>query len=113
VESRDIAKTFHKAINKKEGICALGGTSELSSDGPQNSYSGNNGMVVPRYTLDVLEDLGEGQKVNDDIIVNWDKTISSSLVVVDLIDAIQPGCINDDLVKSGNLTEDDKHNNAN
>ena len=38
--------------------------------------------------------------------------ISSSLAVVDLIDAIQPGCINYDLVKSGNLTEDDKHNNA-
>ncbi|MEJ1286521.1 hypothetical protein NN561_017529 [Cricetulus griseus] len=82
------------------------------------------------YTLNVLEDLGEGQKANDDIIVNWvnrtlseagkstsiqsfkDKTISSSLAVVDLIDAIQPGCINYDLVKSGNLTEDDKHNNA-
>ncbi|KAK2083720.1 Plastin-3, partial [Saguinus oedipus] len=61
------------------------------------------------YTLNVLEDLGDGQKANDDIIVNWvnrtlseagkstsiqsfkDKTISSSLAVVDLIDAIQPG----------------------
>ncbi|XP_025789552.1 plastin-3 [Puma concolor] len=82
------------------------------------------------YTLNVLEDLGDGQKANDDIIVSWvnrtlseagkstsiqsfkDKTISSSLAVVDLIDAIQPGCINYDLVKSGNLTEDDKHNNA-
>ncbi|CAO2622755.1 PLS3, partial [Lemmus lemmus] len=87
-------------------------------------------QLMRRYTLNVLEDLGEGQKVNDDIIVNWvnrtlreagkstsiqsfkDKTISSSLAVVDLIDAIQPGCINYDLVKSGNLTEDDKQNNA-
>ncbi|XP_075395395.1 plastin-3 [Tenrec ecaudatus] len=87
-------------------------------------------QLMRRYTLNVLEDLGEGQKANDDIIVNWvnrtlkdagkstsiqsfkDKTISSSLAVVDLIDAIQPGCINYDLVKSGTLTEDDKHNNA-
>lgn len=87
-------------------------------------------QLMRRYTLNVLENLGEGQKANDDIIVNWvnrtlseagkstsiqnfkDKTISSSLAVVDLIDAIQPGCINYDLVKSGNLTEDDKHNNA-
>ncbi|KAF7477813.1 plastin-3 isoform X2 [Marmota monax] len=87
-------------------------------------------QLMRRYTLNVLEDLGEGHKANDDIIVNWvnrtlseagkstsiqsfkDKTISSSLAVVDLIDAIQPGCINYDLVKSGNLTEDDKHNNA-
>ncbi|XP_074134340.1 plastin-3-like [Sminthopsis crassicaudata] len=83
-----------------------------------------------RYTLNVLEDLGDGQKANDDIIVNWvnrtlgeagkstciqsfkDKSISSSLAVVDLIDAIQPGCVNYDLVKSGNLTEEDRHNNA-
>ncbi|KAM9216803.1 LOW QUALITY PROTEIN: plastin-3-like [Dugong dugon] len=87
-------------------------------------------QLMRRYTLNVLEDLGEGQKANDDIIVNWvnrtlreagkstsiqsfkDKTISSSLAVVDFIDASQPGCINYDLVKSGNLTEDDKHNNA-
>ncbi|XP_073919703.1 plastin-3 isoform X2 [Castor canadensis] len=87
-------------------------------------------QLMRRYTLNVLEDLGEGQKANDDIIVNWvnrtlseagkstsiqsfkDKTISSSLAVVDLIDAIQPGCINYDLVKSGSLTDDDKHNNA-
>ncbi|KAM5289921.1 plastin-3 isoform 1-T4 [Glossophaga mutica] len=87
-------------------------------------------QLMRRYTLNVLEDLGDGQKANDDIIVSWvnktlneagkstsiqsfkDKTISSSLAVVDLIDAIQPGCINYDLVKSSNLTEDDKHNNA-
>nr|XP_005898595.1 PREDICTED: plastin-3 isoform X3 [Bos mutus] len=87
-------------------------------------------QLMRRYTLNVLEDLGDGQKANDDIIVSWvnrtlneagkstsiqsfkDKTISSSLAVVDLIDAIQPGCINYDLVKSGTLTEDDKHNNA-
>ncbi|KAL1763952.1 plastin-3 isoform X1, partial [Sigmodon hispidus] len=87
-------------------------------------------QLTRRYTLNVMEDLGEGQKANDDIIVNWvnrtlseggkstsiqsfkEKTISSRLAVVDLIDAIQPGCINDDLVMSGNLTEDDKHNNA-
>lgn len=41
-----------------------------------------------------------------------DKTISTSLAVVDLIDAIQPGCINYDLVKTGHLSEDDKQNNA-
>ncbi|KAH0630786.1 hypothetical protein JD844_003993 [Phrynosoma platyrhinos] len=87
-------------------------------------------QLMRRYTLNVLEDLGDGQKVNDDIIVNWvnqtlkeagksssiqsfkDKSISSSLAVVDLIDAIQPGCINYDLVKTGDLSEEDKHSNA-
>ncbi|CAI9556521.1 unnamed protein product [Staurois parvus] len=39
LKSSDIAKTFRKAINRKEGICAIGGTSELSSEGTQHSYS--------------------------------------------------------------------------
>ncbi|XP_073497448.1 plastin-3 isoform X1 [Phyllobates terribilis] len=87
-------------------------------------------QLMRRYTLNVLEDIGDGQKVNDDIIVNWvnksladsgksssiqnfkDKSISTSLPVVDLIDAIQPGSINYDLVKSGTLSDDDKHKNA-
>ncbi|XP_038604242.1 plastin-3 isoform X1 [Tachyglossus aculeatus] len=87
-------------------------------------------QLMRRYTLNVLEDLGDGQKANDDIIVTWvnrtlgeagkstsiqsfkDKAISSSLAVVDLIDAIQPGCINYDLVKTGTLSDDDKHSNA-
>ncbi|KAG7255011.1 hypothetical protein CRUP_012557 [Coryphaenoides rupestris] len=38
LKSTEVAKTFRKAINKKEGICAIAGTSEQS--GTQHSYSG-------------------------------------------------------------------------
>ncbi|KAL3971266.1 hypothetical protein ACER0C_026785 [Sarotherodon galilaeus] len=87
-------------------------------------------QLMRRYTLNVLEDLGDGEKVNDDIIVRWvnktlaeagksakissfkDKEISSSLAVLELIDAIQPGSIDYDLIKTGNLSEDDKLENA-
>ncbi|KAJ8266446.1 hypothetical protein GJAV_G00130520 [Gymnothorax javanicus] len=87
-------------------------------------------QLMRRYTLNVLQDLGDGQKVNDDIIVNWvnktlsdagkktkitsfkDKEISSSLSVLDLIDAIQPGSVNYSLVKTGSLSEEDKLENA-
>ncbi|KAM6984491.1 plastin-3 [Tautogolabrus adspersus] len=87
-------------------------------------------QLMRRYTLNVLEDLGEGQKVNDDIIVKWvnktlaeagkttkissfkDKEISSSMAVLELIDAIQPNCVDYDLIKTGSLSEDDKLENA-
>ncbi|KAL6098976.1 plastin-3 [Pungitius pungitius] len=87
-------------------------------------------QLMRRYTLNVLEGLGDGQKVNDDIIVKWvnktleeagkstkissfkDKEISSSLAVVELIDAIQPGSINYELLKTGSLSEDEKLENA-
>ncbi|RMC07127.1 hypothetical protein DUI87_16583 [Hirundo rustica rustica] len=39
LKSDDVAKSFRKQINKKEGICAIGGTSEQSSAGTQHSYS--------------------------------------------------------------------------
>ncbi|XP_019719901.1 plastin-3 isoform X1 [Hippocampus comes] len=87
-------------------------------------------QLMRRYTLNVLAELGGGEKVNDDIIVRWvnktlaeagkktkissfkDKEISNSLAVLELIDAIQPGSINADLVKTGHLSEDDKLENA-
>lgn len=40
LKSKDISKTFRKIINKREGITAIGGTSSISSEGTQHSYSG-------------------------------------------------------------------------
>lgn len=83
-----------------------------------------------KYTLNMLEELGDGQKVTDDTIVNWvnqtlqkagksssisgfkDSKISTSLPVLDLIDAIQPGSVRYDLLKIDDLTDEEKLNNA-
>lgn len=87
-------------------------------------------QLMRRYTLNILEDIGGGQKVNDDTIINWvnetlreagksssissfkDPKISTSLPVLDLIDAIQPGSINYDILKTTDLNDDEKLNNA-
>ncbi|MCI4378014.1 hypothetical protein PGIGA_G00210070 [Pangasianodon gigas] len=93
------------------------------------SSSSQRCSVGLRYTLNILEELGDGQKVTDDTIVQWvndtlreagkntisgfkDGSISSSLPVLDLIDAIQPGSIRYDLVKTEDLTDEEKLNNA-
>lgn len=41
-----------------------------------------------------------------------DQSISSSMPVLDLIDSIQPGSIRYDLVKTEDLSEEEKLNNA-
>ncbi|KAE8277280.1 Plastin-2 L-plastin Lymphocyte cytosolic plastin 1 [Larimichthys crocea] len=86
-------------------------------------------LLMRRYTLNILEDLGDGQKVTDDTIVGWvndtlteagkptissfkDGSISTSMPVLDLIDAIQSGSIRYDLLKTEDLTEEEKLNNA-
>ncbi|KAG7511388.1 plastin-1-like [Solea senegalensis] len=90
-------------------------------------------QLMRRYTVQVLSDLGDGEKIGDQIILNWvnttlsqkrkdsqissfkDKLISTSLPVVDLIDVIAPGTVKWDMVKraeNGRLKDEDKLNNA-
>ncbi|KAK2826492.1 hypothetical protein Q5P01_020706 [Channa striata] len=90
-------------------------------------------QLMRRYTVLVLSDLGDGEKVGDQIILNWvnttlsqkrkdtqissfkDNLISTSLPVIDLIDAIAPGNVKWDMVKRGEkgvLKAADKLNNA-
>uniref|UniRef100_A0A672PA62 Plastin-2 n=1 Tax=Sinocyclocheilus grahami TaxID=75366 RepID=A0A672PA62_SINGR len=117
LKSSEVAKTFRKAINKKEGIYSVAGTSEQS--GTQHSYSGETNTLQNNHTKPVI----------DDTIVIWvndaltqagkgtisgfkDGSISSSMPVLDLIDAIQPGSIRYDLLKAEDLTDEEKLNNA-
>nr|XP_046269804.1 plastin-1-like [Scatophagus argus] len=90
-------------------------------------------QLMRRYTVLVLSDLGDGDKVGDQIILNWvnktlsekrkdtqisnfkDQLISTSLPVIDLIDVIAPGTVRWEMVKRGErgvLRQADKLNNA-
>ncbi|XP_060777429.1 plastin-1 [Neoarius graeffei] len=87
-------------------------------------------QIMRRYTLKVLSDIGDGEKINDQVIVDWvnstlqkgqketsisnfkDKSISTSLPVIDLIDIITPGAIREDMVKKEDLSPEDMLNNA-
>uniref|UniRef100_A0AAR2LW55 EF-hand domain-containing protein n=1 Tax=Pygocentrus nattereri TaxID=42514 RepID=A0AAR2LW55_PYGNA len=53
LKSSEVAKTFRKAINKKEGICAVAGTSEQS--GTQHSYSEEEKVAFVNWVNKALE----------------------------------------------------------
>ncbi|XP_077388367.1 plastin-2-like isoform X2 [Festucalex cinctus] len=105
--------------------------------GGQDLYDGNSTLTLAvvwqlmrRYTFNLLEDLGDGQVAGEDIIIAWvnktlseagktssiksfkDRSLNTSLPVLDLIEAIQPGSVNFELVQKENLTDDDKLKNA-
>ncbi|KAF7651595.1 hypothetical protein LDENG_00108870 [Lucifuga dentata] len=105
--------------------------------GGQDLFEGNETLTLAlvwqlmrRYTLNVLEDLGHGEVAGDDLIIKWvnktlteagktssiksfkDKVISTSIPVLDLIDAVQPNSVNFELVKTGSLSDEDKLDNA-
>uniref|UniRef100_A0AAX7UCQ1 Plastin-1-like n=1 Tax=Astatotilapia calliptera TaxID=8154 RepID=A0AAX7UCQ1_ASTCA len=76
-------------------------------------------QLMRRYTIQVLSDLGDGERVVDQIILDWvnkmlsqnrkdtqitsfkDKLISTSLPVIDLIDVIAPGMVKFPVVARG------------
>lgn len=90
-------------------------------------------QLMRRYTVLVLSDLGDGERIGDMIILDWvnsqlsqkrkdsqissfkDKRISTSLPVIELIDVIAPGTVKWDMVKineRGTLNKEEKLNNA-
>lgn len=93
LKSKDISKTFRKIINKREGITAIGGTSSISSEGTQHSYSG---ISSPRgacqswvRSVDVIQlklpfwviplfDMEWRERRAADLVILWFKYISSS-----------------------------------
>lgn len=100
-------------------------------DGDERSTLALVWQLMRGYTLNVLKDLSEdGKAVKDTIIVDWvnrtlekagktskitsfkDKSICTSHSVLDLIDAIQPGVVNYDLVSDTCETDEEKFANA-
>lgn len=105
--------------------------------GGQDIYNGNETLTLAivwqqmrAYTLALLSKLTpDGTKIEDKDIINWvnnklleagkssritnfqDLSISSSLPVLDLVDAIKPGTVKYDMVSKGS-SEEGKHRNA-
>lgn len=88
-------------------------------------------QIMRSYTLNILERCSyDGKAASDPEIVDWvnktleeggkstriknfkDKSISNSEVVLDLIDCIVPDTVNYELIITGELTEEDKRQNA-
>ncbi|XP_068596629.1 plastin-2-like [Brachionichthys hirsutus] len=86
-------------------------------------------QLMRRYTLKLLEHLGQGEAAGEKLIVSWvnktlskagkssinsfkDNSISTSTPVLDLIEAIKPSSVNFELVKTGSLSDEDKLDNA-
>nr|XP_010350183.1 plastin-1-like [Saimiri boliviensis boliviensis] len=55
LKSKDISRAFGKIINKKEGITAIGGTSSISSEGTQHSYSEDEKVAFVNWINKALE----------------------------------------------------------
>ncbi|KAM9321171.1 plastin-2 [Gastrophryne carolinensis] len=117
-------------LGKKAGFSLVGIAGQDLHEGNRTLTLALLWQLMRRCTLNILEGIGGGQKVNDETIVSWvnqtlteagksstisgfkDGKISTSMPVLDLIDSIQPGAINYDILKTDDLDDNEKLNNA-
>ncbi|KAM8732925.1 plastin-2-like [Acanthopagrus schlegelii] len=115
---------------KKAGFSLVGIAGQDIYDGNETLTLALVWQLMRRYTLNVLEFLGEGEVAGDDLIISWvnktlsengksssiksfkDKSISTSIPVLELIDTLQPNSVNFELVKTEDLSDEDKLDNA-
>uniref|UniRef100_A0A3P8TRN1 Lymphocyte cytosolic protein 1 (L-plastin) n=1 Tax=Amphiprion percula TaxID=161767 RepID=A0A3P8TRN1_AMPPE len=99
LKSTEVAKTFRKAINKKEGICNVAGTSEQS--GTQHSYSEEEKVAFVNWINKALEKDGDCKHVlpmdpdsNDLFTAMGDGIILCKMINLSVPDTIDERTIN-------------------
>uniref|UniRef100_A0A671LZP0 Plastin-3 n=1 Tax=Sinocyclocheilus anshuiensis TaxID=1608454 RepID=A0A671LZP0_9TELE len=106
LKSSDIAKSFRKAINRKEGILAIGGTSELSSAGTQHSFSEEERFAFVNWINTALEQDPDCKHVlpmnpnTDDLF----KAVGDGVVLCKMINLSVPDTIDERTINKKKLT---------
>uniref|UniRef100_A0A8C9FXS1 Plastin 1 n=1 Tax=Pavo cristatus TaxID=9049 RepID=A0A8C9FXS1_PAVCR len=82
LKSKDVSKSYRKSINKKLGITALGGTSAISTEGTQHSYSGNKFRLLFSFSGEKLTHLecGSSDLENLNLALNSASAIGCTVV---------------------------------
>uniref|UniRef100_A0A671TTK6 Lymphocyte cytosolic protein 1 (L-plastin) n=1 Tax=Sparus aurata TaxID=8175 RepID=A0A671TTK6_SPAAU len=104
LKSSEVAKTFRKAINKKEGICSVAGTSEQT--GTQHSYSEEEKVAFVNWINKALEKDGDCKHVlpmdpsSDDLFTG----MGDGIVLCKMINLSVPDTIDERTINKKKLT---------
>uniref|UniRef100_A0A2K6TLC4 Plastin 1 n=1 Tax=Saimiri boliviensis boliviensis TaxID=39432 RepID=A0A2K6TLC4_SAIBB len=106
LKSKDISKTFRKIINKKEGITAIGGTSSISSEGTQHSYSEEEKVAFVNWINKALENDPDCKHLipmnpNDDSLF---KSLADGILLCKMINLSEPDTIDERAINKKKLT---------
>ncbi|XP_026186240.1 plastin-3-like isoform X1 [Mastacembelus armatus] len=101
-----MAQGFRKALNKKEGIVNIGGTSEISSDGTQHSISEQERFAFANYINSCLEkdpDCKHVLPINPSTEALF-KAVADGIVLCKLINLSVPDTIDERTINKKKLT---------
>uniref|UniRef100_A0A4W3HEZ4 Plastin 1 (I isoform) n=1 Tax=Callorhinchus milii TaxID=7868 RepID=A0A4W3HEZ4_CALMI len=106
LKDKDISKTFRKAINRKEGICAIGGTSDRSSEGTQHSYHEEEKVAFVNWINKALENDPDSKHLipMDPSSDRLFSAVGDGILLCKMINLSQPDTIDERVINKRKLT---------
>nr|XP_009687269.1 PREDICTED: plastin-1 isoform X2 [Struthio camelus australis] len=106
LKSKDVSKSFRKSINKKQGITAIGGTSSISSEGTQHSYSEEEKVAFVNWINKALQDDPDCKHLlpMDPSDASLFKSLADGIILCKMINFSQPDTIDERAINKKKLT---------
>ncbi|NXW59365.1 PLSI protein, partial [Eurystomus gularis] len=106
LKSKDVSKSFRKSINKKQGITAIGGTSAISSEGTQHSYSEEEKVAFVNWINKALQDDPDCKHLlpMNPSDASLFKSLADGILLCKMINFSQPDTIDERAVNKKKLT---------
>ncbi|XP_064021181.1 plastin-1 isoform X4 [Pogoniulus pusillus] len=106
LKSKDVSKSFRKSINKKQGITAIGGTSAISSEGTQHSYSEEEKVAFVNWINKALQDDPDCKHLlpMNPSDASLFKSLADGILLCKMINFSQPNTIDERAINKKKLT---------
>ncbi|XP_025942798.1 plastin-1 isoform X2 [Apteryx mantelli] len=106
LKSKDVSKSFRKSINKKQGITAIGGTSSISSEGTQHSYSEEEKVAFVNWINKALQDDPDCKHLlpMNPSDASLFKSLADGILLCKMINFSQPDTIDERAINKKKLT---------
>ncbi|XP_026710999.1 plastin-1 isoform X3 [Athene cunicularia] len=106
LKSKDVSKSFRKSINKKQGITAIGGTSAISSEGTQHSYSEEEKVAFVNWINKALQDDPDCKHLlpMNPSDASLFKSLADGILLCKMINFSQPDTIDERAINKKKLT---------
>ncbi|NWU71333.1 PLSI protein, partial [Pterocles burchelli] len=106
LKSKEVSKSFRKTINKKQGITAIGGTSAISSEGTQHSYSEEEKVAFVNWINKALQDDPDCKHLlpMNPSDASLFKSLADGILLCKMINFSQPDTIDERAINKKKLT---------
>ncbi|XP_074860892.1 plastin-1 isoform X2 [Carettochelys insculpta] len=106
LKSKDVSKSFRKSINRKQGITSIGGTSAISSEGTQHSYSEEEKVAFVNWVNKALKDDPDCKHLlpMDPSDASLFKSLADGILLCKMINFSQPDTIDERAINKKKLT---------